>query len=77
MFFEAINIVQNSEIESDVLYKKIYLGEFYLTQKDTAKSIAVLKNANDIAKNTKSSNEIMTTLKLLSAIDKKKQPKVC
>lgn len=71
MFFEAINIVENSGIESDVLYKKIYLGEFYLTQKDTVKSIAVLKKANDIAKNIKSSNEIMTTLKLLSAIDKK------
>ncbi|SHM98395.1 tetratricopeptide repeat-containing sensor histidine kinase [Flavobacterium xinjiangense] len=69
MFFEALNIVESSGIESDVLYKKIYLGEFFLTQKDTIKSIEILKEANELAVKIKSSNEVLTSLKLLSTVD--------
>lgn len=69
MFFEALNIVEHSGIESDVLYKKIYLGEFFLTQKDTIKSIEILKEANELAVKIKNSNEVLTSLKLLSTID--------
>jgi signal transduction histidine kinase len=71
MFFEALNIVESSGIKSDVLYKKIYLGEFFLTQKDTIKSIEILKEANELAVKIKNSNEVLTSLKLLSAVDTK------
>ncbi|MDR7209880.1 tetratricopeptide repeat protein [Flavobacterium piscis] len=71
MFFESLKIVDSIGVESYILYKKIYIGDFFLTQKDTAKSIQVLKEANQLAIKIKSSNEILSSLKLLSEIDKK------
>ncbi|SHL03813.1 tetratricopeptide repeat-containing sensor histidine kinase [Flavobacterium chilense] len=71
MFAESLKIVDSIGIESDVLYKKIYIGEYFLTQKDTIKSIQNLKEVNQLAIKIKSSNEILTSLKLLSEIDKK------
>ncbi|TDE03874.1 ATP-binding protein [Flavobacterium hiemivividum] len=72
MFFESLKIVDSIGIEPDILYKKIHIGEYFLTQKDTIKSIESLKEANQLAIKIKSSNEILTSLKLLSKIDKKK-----
>lgn len=71
MFFESLKIVENIGVESDILYKKIRIGEYFLTQKDTAKSIQNLSEANRLAIKIKSSNEVLTSLKLLSEIDKK------
>ena len=71
MFFESLRIVDSIGIESDILYKKIHIGEYYLTQKDTIKSIQSLKEANLLAIKIKNSNEILTSLKLLSELDKK------
>ncbi len=71
MFSESLRIVDSIGVESDILYKKIYIGEYFLTQKDTAKSISNIKEANDLAIKLNSSNEILTSSKLLSKIDKK------
>lgn len=71
MFLESLRIVDSIGIESDVLYKKIYIGEYFLTQKDTAKSIKNLKEANQLANKIKNFNEVLTSLKLLSKLDKK------
>ncbi|MCL9807482.1 ATP-binding protein [Flavobacterium amniphilum] len=71
MFLESLKIVDSIGVESDVLYKKIRIGEYYLTQRDTAKSIQNLKDANQLAIKIKSSNEILTSLKLLSKADTK------
>lgn len=71
MFFESLKIVESIGIESDILYKKIHIGEYFLTQKDTIKSIQSLKEANLLAIKIKNSNEILTSLKLLSKLDKK------
>jgi signal transduction histidine kinase len=71
MFIESLKIVDSIGVESDLLYKKIYIGEYFLTQKDTLKSIQSLLEANYIAIKIKNSNEILTSLKLLSKIDKK------
>ncbi len=49
MFFESLRIVDSIGDESDVLYKKIHIGEYFLTQKDTIKSIKILKEANQLA----------------------------
>jgi signal transduction histidine kinase len=70
MFFESLRIVDSIGNESDVLYKKIHIGEYFLTQKDTIKSIKVLKEANELAIKIKNSNEILASLKLLSELDK-------
>lgn len=71
MFFESLKIVEGIGVDSDILYKKIRIGEYFLTQNDTLKSIQSLNQANQLAIKTKSSNEVLTSLKLLSAIDKK------
>jgi signal transduction histidine kinase len=70
MFFESLRIVDSIGNESDVLYKKIHIGEYFLTQKDTTKSIKILKEANELAIKIKNSNEILASLKLLSELDK-------
>ena len=71
MFFESLRVLDSIGDESDVLYKKIHIGEYYLSQKDTAKSIKILKEANKLAIKIKNSNEILASLKLLSELDKK------
>ena len=71
MFFESLRIVDSMGVESDILYKKIHIGEYFLTQKDTFKSIQSLKEANQLAVKIKNSNEILASLKLLSELDNK------
>lgn len=71
MFSKSLEILKNKGDEADILYKKIRIGEYFLTQKDTAKAIEVLKEANLLATRIKNSNEILTSLKLLSTLDKK------
>ncbi|OXA98131.1 ATP-binding protein [Flavobacterium pectinovorum] len=70
MFFESLKIVDSIGAESDILYKKIHIGEYFLSQKDTTKAIQILKEANQLAVKIKNSNEILTSLKFLSKIDK-------
>ena len=71
MFFESLRIVDSIGSESDILYKKLHIGEYFLTQKDTIKSVQSLKEANQLAFKIKNSNEILASLKLLSELDKK------
>lgn len=73
MFFESLRIVDSIGLTSDILYKKIHLGEYFLTQKDTGRSIQNLKEAKQLAIKIKNSNEILASLKLLSQLDKKNQ----
>ncbi len=70
MFFESLRIVDSLGLESDILYRKIHIGEYFLTQKDTIKSVETLKEANQLAIKIKNSNEILASLKLLSELDK-------
>jgi len=71
MFSKSLEILKYNGNESDILYKKIHIGEYFLTQKDTFKAIEILKEANILATRIKNSNEILTSLKLLYALDKK------
>ncbi|WP_255373823.1 ATP-binding protein [[Flexibacter] sp. ATCC 35103] len=71
MFSKSLEILKNSGDESDILYKKIHIGEYFLTQKDTFSAIRILKQANQLAIQIKNSNEVLISLKLLSGIDKK------
>lgn len=71
MFSKSLEIFKNNGDESDILYKKIHIGEYFLTQKDTLRAVEILKEANQLASTIANSNEILTTLKLLSNLDKK------
>lgn len=71
MLLKAEKIAEKSGDESDVLYKKINIGKYFLTQKDTLKAIEILKEANKLAIKIKNGTEILTSSKLLSDIDKK------
>ena len=71
MFFESMKIVEGLGIKSEILYKKIRIGEYFTTQKDTLKAIQSLKEARQLAINIQSNTEILTSSKLLSELDKK------
>ncbi|MEN2403148.1 ATP-binding protein [Flavobacterium sp. MC2016-06] len=72
MFSKSLEILKKNGDESDILYKKIHIGEYFLTQKDTFRAIEILKEANILATRIKNSNEILTSLKLLYTLDKNK-----
>lgn len=71
MFFESLKIVESLGLKSEILYKKIHIGEYFLTQKDTIKSIQNFKEAYQLSIKIQSNNEILTLSKLLSKLDKK------
>lgn len=71
MFFQSLKILDSLKIKSDILYVKINIGKFYLTQNDTLSSIKILKDAYALSKKIKNNNEVLSTLKLLSVIDEK------
>lgn len=71
MFLESLRIANQVGSQSDALYKKIHLGEFYITQRDSTGSIKVLKEAYNISLKIKHGNETLSILKLLSKSDPK------
>jgi signal transduction histidine kinase len=73
MFLESLKIVDSLGYTSDAIYKKIYLGEFYLAQKDTSKSLKNLKEAYNTAVGMNNTNDILKTLRLLTKIDNRKK----
>lgn len=72
MFYESIHLRDSLGNQAGVAYSKVQLGEFYLIQKDTLKSIATLKESYQLANDTKSYYELLRCLKLLSKIDTNK-----
>lgn len=72
MLLESLKIVDSIGLGPDILYKKIRIGEYYLSQKDTLNAISTLEEANHLAVKLNSSNEILTTLRFLYKTDKKK-----
>lgn len=73
MFNTSLSMVTKLGLKPDILYKKIHLGELFLLQKDTLQSIRMLNEAQHLATEINSSNELLTTLLLLSKIDKKNE----
>lgn len=72
MFSKSLEILKDKGDESGVLYKKIRIAEYYITQKDSIKAIEMLKEANQLAGRLQNINEVLTTFKLLSNLDKNK-----
>lgn len=73
MFLESLKIVDSLGYTSDAIYKKIYLGEFYLTQNDTLRSLKNLKEAYRTAVGMNYTNDILKTLRLLTKVDNRKK----
>jgi signal transduction histidine kinase len=63
---KAYSISLKNGTETNVLYKIINLGEYYLTIKDTTISLRLLNRALSLGKKLNSNNEVLKTLKLLS-----------
>ncbi|TPG40962.1 ATP-binding protein [Flavobacterium pectinovorum] len=75
MFLESLHILDSlgDRYKALALYKKVHLGEFYLIQKDTVRSLKNLKEAYSIAVKIRNTNEVLSTLKLLAKVDEKKK----
>ncbi len=66
---EALKISLKDGNESNIIYKYTNLGEYYAVVKDTVQSIHYLKKSLQLAEKQKSSDDIKSSLKLLSLID--------
>ena len=67
----GLKIRDSLNIRGDIVNSKIHLSEFYLYKKDTLKAYKYTKEANKIAKEIKNGGDYLTTLEILSQIDKK------
>lgn len=68
--YEALSIRDSLDHKAGIIVNKIHLGEYYSVIKDTAKAIKFITEANILGKEIKSNSDYLTTLKLLSKIDK-------
>ncbi len=69
MFLESLKIADSLGNDSDLLYKYIYFGEYYISQKDSIKAIKYLQLANELSLKNSNINEVLSTNKLLAKID--------
>jgi len=67
LFFESLKISDSLKLDSKVVYSKIHLSEFF-SEIDTTTSQKYAKEALAIAKRTKNSNDLLTSLKQVSLV---------
>lgn len=70
LFYESLAIREELEKEAGIIASNVSLGEYFLYKKDTVKAISYLTTAYAKAKANKSNSDILSSLKLLTAIDK-------
>jgi len=73
MFFKSLAIRDSLNNISGVVASNKHLGEYFLYKKDTAAAVGYLKQAYRQADEINSHFDILTSLKMLSEIDKKNQ----
>ena len=71
MLYKSFNISLQHGNQTTILYKSITLGDYYLTIKDTAKSLQFLKKSLISGKKIKANNEIKLIYELLAKADPK------
>jgi signal transduction histidine kinase len=71
ILFESLKIRDSLQALSGLVASKIRIGEFYLLEKDTVKSLLYLKEGLLLAKKIKSNDDIIQSLKLLTQNDTK------
>ena len=68
-FKEALRISEEIKNNNEILYRKVNLGEYYLTVGNINKSKAYLKEALQFSKEIGNYNEYLKSLKFLSKAD--------
>jgi signal transduction histidine kinase len=69
-FNKALSIRDSLNNKSGVVISKLHLSEYFAISKDTINSILYAKEANNLANKTKNNEDILSSLLLLSKIDK-------
>ncbi len=72
LLVESLHIRDSLQLKPGIITSKIRLGDYYIHIKDTASSLKYWKEAYSLAKATKSNDEVMRSLKLLSSYDSEK-----
>jgi two-component system NarL family sensor kinase len=70
--FASLSIRNRLKIKGGTIISKIHLSKYYSYKKDINRAKKHALDANQIAKEVKNSDNYLTTLKMLSSIDKKK-----
>jgi two-component system NarL family sensor kinase len=70
-FYTSLFIRDSLKNKEGILISKIHISEYYIYLNDTTKAIRYAQDANKIAKKVKNSRDYLSSLKLLSSIDKK------
>lgn len=68
-FLEALKISEEINNNNEILYRKVNLGEFYLTVGSINKLEVYLKDALDLSKRIGNYNEYLKSLKFLAKVD--------
>lgn len=69
LFYKSLTLRQELRNKSGIVASQIYLGEYFMAKKDTARAISYLKSAYAGASEINSNVEILNSLRLLSQID--------
>ncbi len=69
-FNRVLKIRDSLNKESGIVISKLHLAEFYAKYKDTLKAIINIKEAYELAKKVNNNRDKLTSLKLLSKLDK-------
>jgi signal transduction histidine kinase len=71
MFLESYKIRDSLKSNEGIISSKYYIGQYYLSQKDTLKAIENVASCYTLSKKVKSSPDVLNSLKLLTEIDTK------
>lgn len=70
--FKSLKIRDSINNKGGIVISKLHLSEYFTIIKDSIKAINYAKEANVLAKKIKNSRDYLTTLKLLSKLDREK-----
>jgi len=68
-FLEALKISEDINNNNEILYRKVNLGEYYLTVGNVRKAKTFLKEALNLSKEVGNYNEYLKSLKFLTKVD--------
>lgn len=71
MFLKSYKIRDSLKSDAGIISSKYYIGQYYLSQKDTIKAIENITSCYTLSKKVKSSPDVLNSLKLLTEIDTK------
>ena len=71
MFLKSYKIRDSLKSDAGIISSKYYIGQYYLSQKDTLKAIENITYCYKLSKKIKSCPDVLNSLKLLTEIDTK------